>query len=312
MDKKFIKKIISIVFILFIIIVSSYQPVYAAINQQYTSDGIKVDTSDDEGIGASIVKFIQDVILGLIGKAIVGLAWCVEVLIRGVVALLTFDNGNGAAFPWADRVIFNGMPLLDVNFINPSPSSLFLKSDGVTYTGIGEAVRNIYFSGVSIALGFLGIVVAVMAIRLAISSIASEKAKYKEAIAHWATALVLIFGMHYVISFTFYINEQLVEVASRIVLDQTTQQESKIQNFFVNIGIKDEAPPVELLGTYFRTVAVEEWNTQGFTSAILYAIFIVQSLMFFYAYIKRFFYVVILAIISPFVVIYDFLTKAIS
>lgn len=310
MDKNFIKKIISIVLVLFIIVVSSSQPVYAAINSQYESDGITIDTNESSGIGATIVKFIQDVILGLIGKAIVGLAWCVEVLVRGVCALLTFDTSN-AIFPWADRVIFNGMPLLDVNFINPAEGSLFMKTGG-TYTGIGDAVRNIYFSGVSIALGFLGIVVAVMAIRLAISSIASEKAKYKEAITHWVTALILVFGMHYVISLTFYINEQLVEVASSIVLEQMSGYQSKLDTFFQTIGVQTESTPVELLGEYFRSVAVEEWNTTGFTSAILYAVFIVQSLMFFYAYIKRFFYVVILAIISPFVVIYDFLTKAIS
>ena len=69
--------------------------------------------------------------------------------------------------------------------------------------------------------------------------------------------------------------------------------------------------PIEQMGDWFRTRALESWDVESFTSAILYAVFIVQSLMFFWAYFKRFFYVVILAIISPFVVIFDFLKKAV-
>ena len=45
---------------------------------------------------------------------------------------------------------------------------------------------------------------------------------------------------------------------------------------------------------------------------VLYLVFLIQSLMFLFAYFKRLFYVVILAIIAPIVVIYDFLGKAVS
>lgn len=148
-----------------------------------------------------------------------------------------------------------------------------------------------------------------MAIRIAISTIASEKAKYKEAIVHWATALILLFAMHYVISFVFYLNEQLVEVASSMVMDLMADKQTILNQ--IGSAFTKNYTPIEQMGDWFRTRALESWDVESFTSAILYAVFIVQSLMFFWAYFKRFFYVVILAIISPFVVIFDFLKKAV-
>ena len=72
-----------------------------------------------------------------------------------------------------------------------------------------------------------------------------------------------------------------------------------------------DAKSVANLGEFFKEKAFGEWNTESFIAAILYAVFVVQSLMFFYAYVKRLFYVVILAVIGPFVVVYDFLRKAV-
>lgn len=251
------------------------------------------DATYDSGTGSDKAGgFIQDVLLGALGKAIYAIGWCIEKLGAGIVSLLTNVN----MFPWADRVIFNSVALLDVNFINPAEHSLFYDSNG--YTAIGKSVRNVYFSGMSIGLGFFGIIVAVMAIKLAVSSIASEKAKYKEAIVHWLTALVLLFAMHYILSFVFYLNEQMVEVASQIVNSE--------------IASNPSSKTVSDLGDYFKEKAIDGWNTDTFIASIVYAVFVVQSLMFFYAYIKRLFYVLILAIIAPFVIVYDFLKKAIS
>lgn len=289
------KKIFIGIFIFLVLFLGVSTTINAEINSNYSDSSGSISYAEDD------TGFFTSLLLEILGIAIYGLAWVVEFLIKSVVWLLT---GN-FIFPWADRTIFNGMQLLDVNFINPSVGSLFKDSAG--FTAIGNSIRNIYFTGLSIALGFLGIVVAVMAIRLAISSIASEKAKYKEAVVHWLTALVLLFGMHYMISFIFYLNEQLVEVASNIVFDQI----NNTQIATLNIGKAD----LSGMGEYFKNEAlklVDNFGMTVFTSALLYAVFIVQSVMFFWAYLKRFFYVIILALISPFVVIYDFMKKSIS
>lgn len=321
--KKFLKKLFSIACVVCVFILTLN--IACAKTNQYYSNGNNFDPGDEEGGGflQTVFGWITGTILGTFGKCIAGLGFMFEMTIRAAVGLLTFDASNMQIYPWADRVIFNGMPLLDVNFINPEPGSLFMKTSG-DYTAIGNTVRSVYFTGMSIAVGFMGIVVAVMAIKLAISSIAAEKAKYKEAVTHWLMALILIFGLHYIIAFVFYLNEQLVEVASNMVngiLEDKLDEINAIEIF--NLGnisyvggnmVSKLISPVEGLGDYFRTEAIQvEWpKTSSFISAIVYCVFLIQSLMFFIAYLKRFFYVAILACISPFVAIYDFLQKAVS
>lgn len=210
MKKKFklLSKILLAFIFVFIIFSAFNYNIYAEINDEYGDDPISIGIDAD-----SVIK--DSNILDMLGQFVYAIGNLIENATSGIVNLLTGES----AFPWADRVIFNTMPLLDINFINPNERSIF--SD--TY-GVGTVVRNIYFTGLSIALGFLAVIIAIMAIRLAISTIASEKAKYKEAIIKWLTAIILLFSMHFVLSFIFYLNEELVKVASQVL--ENTMEES--------------------------------------------------------------------------------------
>ena len=156
-----------------------------------------------------------------------------------------------------------------------------------------------------------------MAIKMAISTIASEKARYKESIVTLLTTLVLLFGTHYLLSFTFYLNEKMVEIASTIVKKIDTSNSSGTVN-----DISDTNNIVSGMGQYFYDKALELggdtqvlfWKIDKAAPipTVLYMIFVIQSLMFLFAYFKRLFYVAILSIIAPFVVIYDFLKKSLS
>lgn len=69
------------------------------------------------------------------------------------------------------------------------------------------------------------------------------------------------------------------------------------------------------LASYFKDAAwsMEEgaWqpNKSVIQNALMYAILVVQSLIFFIAYTKRLFYVVMLILMAPIVVVFDFFTK---
>lgn len=214
MKGKRINNLLKVFVFTFLLIVGMqlFANVHAAINTEYGEQEEQQDVDLDKKIEASPL-------LDYVGAFIYALGNIAEHVTSGILSLA----GAGNIFPWADKVIFNTIPILDVNFINPDKNSLL--SDGTL--GIGEVVRNVYFSGISIALGFFGIIVAVLAIRLAISTIGSEKAKYKEAITKWLSALVLLFGMHFVLAFLFFLNENLVVVASQM-LDNQIAKNGKI------------------------------------------------------------------------------------
>lgn len=306
------KRKITFILIIFILIIVNFglniTKVFAAINQNYGETAAPVDLPGESADSGTL--------LGLLTLAIVSVGSLLEWLTSMVIGLLI---GSAGFFPWADKIIFNTIPIIDVNFINPAAGSLFMGTDGVTFTTVGNVIRSIYFTGLSIGLGFLGIIVAVMAIKMAISTIASEKAKYKESIVTWLTAIVLLFGLHYALSFVFYLNEKMVEIASNIVVTQLANSDQTAIGGTSNDSVEKI---VSNMGEYFKEEAIGDVDS-GFLGTllsadeakpvpgILYTMLVFQSLMFLFAYLKRFFYVVILAVIGPFVVVYDFLTKAV-
>lgn len=199
---------------LFVMVFITYlSPVFAAINNSYNSDtgvtqaNLKKSIENDNPLVAPIASFVY-----FIGSV-------VEWLLGSMTGMVTGMN----TMPWADMILYNAVPMLDVNFLNPDPNSMI--------NHLNDVIRKIYFTIFSLALSFFGIAVIVMAIKLAISSIAEEKAKYKSAITNWLMAVVLLFTMHYFMAFIFYLNESIVEMASNIT---TTALEKK--NFSVNGG----------------------------------------------------------------------------
>lgn len=285
---------------------SNTKIIYAMVNTDYYNMA-ESNGGNDAGYD---VNEEPGALVGLISLAFLELGRMIESIVSWLMGLFGPEE-----FPWADFIIFNCVPILDVNFINPSSQSLF--GTGFAGGNIGKVVRNIYFTGLSIAIGFLGIVVAVMAVKMAISTIAAEKARYKEGIVALLTTLVLLFGCHYLLSFTFYLNEKMVEVASKIV--------STLNTSGAQIGsgtASGTSGIVSGMGKYFYETAKSQGGQVNLLIAkidkaapiptILYLVFLIQSLMFLFAYFKRVFYVAILAIIAPIVVIYDFLGKAVS
>lgn len=205
------KKVIS-AFILIVVICTTItglsNSVYGKINEYYstgeTSGTINVDQAvKDAPVLNSVAHFIY------------AIAGFIEYIVSVIMGSIT----GSEVFPWADRVIFNTMPFLDINFLSPSTGSMFRSIAG-TDTMFGTIIKNLYYTIFVLSVTFFGVVVGIMALKLAISSIAAEKAKYKQAITNWLLALILLFTAHYLISFIFFVNEKMVEVASTILKEQ--------------------------------------------------------------------------------------------
>ena len=238
---------ISLVIMLFV----SFGNVFGATNPEYTPS---INVSEN----ALDTKIQDSVLLDTLANMINAVASLAEYLIGAVFKALTGDN----IFPWADRIIFNGIAFLDINFLNPDPSSLFGSSSSPSI--LGEVVQQVYSTIFSLAVLFLGVAVGVMAIRLAISSIAAEKAKYKQAIVNWVTCIVMLFLMHYILAFVFWINEQLVRVASGILIQ--TIDERGLNTVDFQEALDAVVKPEERVALFCQTaVDVPSNAIEGFT-----------------------------------------------
>lgn len=238
------EKILAILFI-FGVIFCKFSNVFAAVNEKYGTEAIQ--STYEYSNGSIVLNWVADIGYNF--------ANAVERLGARIVKIFTGQRN----FPWADKVIFNTIPILDINFINPASGSLFEDVDG-NQTFLGKVVKNIYFTILSVSIGFLSIIIGVIAIRLAISSIASEKAKCKEAIINFFICIVMIFMMHYLLSFIFYLNETLVSLASYVLTEQLGETTTELINSIQEDGDKENK---QLLENFFTAN-----NDQCFVSSI--------------------------------------------
>ncbi len=198
------KKILLIIALTaFIVLLFNSNTIFADINDDYST----TDTVPSENLGESVKN--STFLTGL-SKLVFAIGRLLESITGSIFKMLT----GVSDYPWADKIVFNAVPLLDINFINPAKGS-FVGNDSIKLV-----IRNLYSTTLALAASFFGIVVLITAIKLVITTIASEKAKYKQAIVDWLVGFVTLFCIHYAISFMFYLNEQLVTVASQMVTAQ--------------------------------------------------------------------------------------------
>ena len=167
------KIILMIVLTAFVVLLFNSNTAFAAINEEYSTPNPVTDVGLENA-------FNESSLLKLLAKLVYAVGQFLEWILGVIFKLLTGTSD----FPWADRIVFNAVPLLDVNFINPANRSF------VKQPGIQEVLQNLYSTIMTLAVAFFGIVVLITAIRLVLTTIASEKAKYKQAIVDWLIGFI--------------------------------------------------------------------------------------------------------------------------
>lgn len=175
-----------------------------------------------------------------------------------------------------ENVVFNRYKLFDIDFFNYKENS----------TNINEILKkNIakwYFSIRNIACVGSLVVLVYIGIRMATSTIASDKAKYQKMFISWLKSFMLVFLMHYIAIALIELQNWILGVIGGLVEGQGFE-EFLMKN-------TDEA---------FA-------NTRGWDSVaitIQYYVLVYFQIVFFLTYFKRFLKVAFLFVIAPLVTI---------
>ena len=107
------KKIIFILIITaFVVLLLGSNTVFAEVNHSY----LGADTVTDENLDTA---FENSSLLKMLAKLVYAVGRFLEWILGTIFKMLT----GSSDFPWADKIVFNAVPLLDVNFINPADDS---------------------------------------------------------------------------------------------------------------------------------------------------------------------------------------------
>lgn len=281
------KKIISRILIILIIFLLLFDFVFASQYRCVYAAG---------GPGKAIVDGITNLAGGIVAIIytllkifIVGITYGVQVIttITGSVEGINSDNIGffGAVADVADSIadpitpidiFFNKYKLLDINFFD------FEGLDENSYIYLFRlSVAEWYAIMKLIACAILLVILLYVGIRMAVSTIADDKAKYKKMLADWIVSLMLIFVLQYIIIFTVYCNNAIVNALK--VAFSNNGMSSLASESIITIGIQGILNP----------------GIISFASVLVYVFIVFQTIMFLLAYMKRMVKVGFLIIISP-------------
>lgn len=176
-----------------------------------------------------------------------------------------------------DKIIFNKVPLLDVNVFSDTAGGYKLKEDSSLQI-IRDSVATWYYIIRNITIALMLLILIYVGIRMAITTVASEKAEYKRMLVNWFVGFIIIFLIQYFLILVLNINSTILGWIM------------KSQN---SLGFED--------GIYetVRRKAYEIKLSSGMTGTILYITLIILMIKFLYVYIKRLLAVCILIVMAP-------------
>ena len=173
------------------------------------------------------------------------------------------------------EILFNKVKIIEINFFDITDASG--NDAGALVNKVRKGVAGWYYAMRNIAAAILLCILIYVGIRMAISTIASDRAMYKKMLVDWVCSLVLIFVLQYIMIFTIYVNNAIVNAINLAVGgDQVAESFGKIKD-----------------------VANDIFNINALAATIVYCMLIWQTLGLFIAYFNRMIKLAFLIIISP-------------
>lgn len=221
----------------------------------------------------AILTFIPRIFLLLIG-------FFIKIIMNACVSLgtasITDVSFEHVFFSGYKAKKFTGLEFTDINFFD-------LSGTGSIYS-FREAVAKWYYIMRLISAAILLVILIYVGIRMALSTIASEQAKYKQMLTDWVTSLALLFLLHYIIIFIIQVNSSLISALGGLL----------------------ELSGGQTVGERLNEQLVYDiWTdgVNGIFAALMYVIIAGSAFGFFLFYLKRMITVGFLIIIAPLITI---------
>lgn len=161
-------------------------------------------------------------------------------------------------------------------------------------TIIQDNVRMWYYVIRLLAMAAMLLVLIGIGIKMALTSIAQEKAMYKRMLVDWLVGIIILFTMQYVMIFIINLNEVLVDVIKDV---QTGVTEITKKEF--NVQTMDNQELEISVYQAVRTRAYDAKLINGTTGMILYISLVFMAFKYVFIYIKRYFAIIVLTLMSP-------------
>ena len=237
-----------------------------------------------EGIDSNVINLISNLIGGIVSLIIwipkltaTATLWVFNSLCTENLAGSEGSSGSSNSTITPLDIFFNHYNILDVNFFKQTDSAENSNGISKVILGIGNAVAKWFYIVRTISLIVLLLVLIYIGIRMALSTLATDKVLYKKMLVDWVVSVILIFVLQYIAIFIIYANEAVVKFLESLITENNFEDaiDSILLESLLGIGIN------------------------GIMAFLVYTMISIQTLFFFIAYLNRMLKVAFLIIISP-------------
>ena len=251
-------------------------------------------TVNMEALGVSAIGMITGVLSRIINIFVVQID-----LILGILSS-TEENGNTRFWYTIERTVFNRVSLFNINYFNTNDTySVGELEIETNYSNkqIKQGIASVYY--VCRVLAMIGalIVLIYIGIRMALSTVSSDQAKYKKMFVSWLESVIIIFVMIYIMTAVISLGERLTGIFY--------DMEQQLINSDEGYGVFEDTIREKLLEFIFKVGGLELtiWS-------IIYWILLFMEIKFFWLYMKRMLMIGLLIIVSPLITITYSIDKA--
>lgn len=273
--KKCISRIIIIVLILNSIIPTLFFTVNAEDSYNFSEDSYKSFLEGEADVNGT-TNYIEET-PNMSASSATGIVGMVNAIANGVIAIMTIIvRPENADYFTIEDTIFGNISFFNIDFFNENEDDLEV------HKALSESVSTWYFVLRNIAVVISLCVLIYIGIRMAISTVAEEKAKYKKMLMGWIESFILLFLLHYIIIIIVEFSKALTGILSGL------SRENSFEVFIIE-------DIVDKMG-----------NSTGWelaSQAILFWMLVFYQLKFFLLYSKRLLTTAFLILISPFITV---------
>lgn len=293
-----IKKVIATLIILIMSVITFAPIVYATLPNVGTIPTDKQGTestenmlssgqatvTDDNGQTTEISIDTSKDTEGMIGTGVIYMLSLIPFAINKLLSIVAVDNGSANIDEETDTsftiesLLTNKYSMFNIDIFeqqeggkNTEFMNTLKKQVAIWYTSL----RNLAVVGCAIVAIYVGI-------RMAISSVAEEQAKYKKMLTGWLIGVILLFLMHFLISIMIKLSNSFINFISKAIESDTN-----------TVGMEKEM----VTNVFGEVRRAEGFNK--FFFFIMYCVLTYYELKFFIMYLFRVLKIFILTIISP-------------
>ena len=273
------------------------------VENSVTADTLEGNNSNSmESYGSTIIGLV----VSLIGAAVNLLAFQLDI----VLSQLSYSTENSKIqyFFTIERAVFNRVPLFNINFFNTDASytvgtgtSTTTVDASASINEIKERVAQVFYVVRLIATGASLVVLIYIGIRMSISTLSDDKAKYKKMLIGWVESIVVLFLLEYIMVAIIMLGEMITNVFYSL----------EIQVLSGGTGLAGTDETFE--NTIRSQILTKLFEFSGLNYAlytVMYICLLIMQLKYFWTYMKRFLMVGFLIMIAPMITVTYGIDKA--